>query len=424
MSKMLNKQKIAVIIPDGMADYKIKELDNKTPMEYAKKPCMNYLTQNGICGLVKNVPDGMVPESDTANLAILGYDPKIYSKGRSPLEAVSMGLSMGKYDTAFRCNLVTLTEIENFYGDKIILDHSSDEITTKEADILVKALDKHLGDSKIRFHTGVSYRHCILWENCPGDYDFMRPHDILNKHIKEYLPSGEVGGHYLELMKKSYDILNNHPINIKRRENGKKPANSIWLWSPGAKPDLPDFKSKYGLDGSVIAAVDLIKGIGICAGMNIVKVDGATGNFHTNYKNKGLAAISEFENGRDFVFVHVEAPDECGHRSEIENKVRSIELIDEYVIKPVFEYLNSKFEESKFEEFKILVLPDHPTPISVRTHTSDPVPFLIYKRSSDTQSNIFTKSDKFDNFTEENAARNSDIFIENGYNLLDFVIKQ
>ena len=407
-----NKQKIAVIIPDGMADLPIKELDNKTPMQYAKKPCMDFLAANGVCGRVKTIPASMVPESDTAALSILGYDPVIYSKGRSPLEALSIGLSMGDNDTAIRCNVVSLSEDEIVYEDKIILDHSADEITTEEADILIKELDKQLGSDIIRFHTGVSYRHCILWENYPGNYNFTRPHDILNKPIKEFLPAGEIGAYYLDLMKKSYDILNNHQVNIKRRANGKKPANSIWLWSPGAKYNMPGFESKYNLNGSVVAAVDLIKGIGICVGMNVVNVEGATGDFHTNYKNKGIAAIKEFENGKDFVFIHIEAPDECGHRGELKNKIRSIELIDEHVIKPVYDYLNANFDE-----LKILIMPDHPTPVSIRTHTSDPVPFLVYKKGANAKSGI-------EKFAEQSVAEKSDILIENGYNLLDFVMKQ
>jgi len=407
-----NKQKIAVIIPDGMADFKLPELENKTPMEAAEKPCMDYLAQNGICGKVKNVPDGMIPESDPALLSILGYNPKIYLKGRSPIEAVSMGLVMRETDTAFRCNLVTLSENENNYEEKIILDHSSDEISTEEADILIKELDKKLGDDKIRFHTGVSYRHCLLWEICPGEYDFMRPHDIVTKCIKDYLPYGKTGEIYLEFMKKSYDILNNHPINTERRKNNKKPANSIWLWSQGPKSNLTDFQSKYNLDGSVVAAVDLMKGIGKCIGMNVVDVEGATGNFHTNYKNKGLAAVKEFENGKDFVFVHIEAPDECGHRREIENKIKSIENIDEMIIKPVYDYL-----DSNFEQFKILVLPDHPTPISTRTHSGDPVPFLLYIKNSYNKSGI-------NNFNEESVSEKSKIFIHNGHELMDFVLDQ
>ncbi|MCL1858430.1 MAG: cofactor-independent phosphoglycerate mutase [Oscillospiraceae bacterium] len=409
---MNNKQKIAVIIPDGMADMKLPELGNKTPMEVADKPCMDFLAQNGICGMVECIPDGMISDaSANANLAILGYDPKIYSNGRSPLEAANIGLELRKNDTAFRCNLITVgdgaLDAPDIYENKIIIDHSADEISTEDADILIKFLDKELGTDKIRFHTVKSYRHCLLWENCPEYKDFTGPHDILNKQTKEYLPSDD----YLDLMKKSYDILNNHPLNIKRRENNKRPANSIWLWSPGTKPDMPDFKSKTGLDGSVIAAVDLIQGLGIYAGMNVIQVDGATGNYHTNYKNKGLGAIKEFENGKDFVFVHIEAPDECGHRKEIENKIKSIEKIDNMIIKPIYDYLNANFDD-----FKIIILPDHPTMLSTGAHSYDPVPFLIYKKGSRNKSGI-------DNFNEESVSEKDGIFIQNGYELLDFIME-
>ena len=411
---MLNKQKIAVIVPDGMADLKLPELDNKTPMETANKPCMDFLALNGICGRVKPVPEGMVVDSDPANLAILGYDPKIYSKGRSPLEASGLGLTMRASDTALRCNLVTLSESErknengDDYENKIMLDYCADEISTEEADILIKAIDRELGTDIIRFHTGLSYRHCLLWANCTGKFNFIGPHNILNRPIKEYLPSGE----YFDLMKKSYDILNNHPVNIKRRKENKNPANSIWLWSAGIKPDLPDFKAKYGLDGSVVAHVALIKGIGVCAGMKIAEVEGTTGNFYTNYKNKGLAAIQEFENGADFVFIHIEAPDECGHRGEIENKVASIEKIDGMIVKPVYDYL-----DAKFGEFKILILADHPTPLSTRTHSSEPVQFLMYKKGAYNKSGIY-------NFNEESVCEKSKIYIQDGYKLLDFVLAQ
>jgi len=412
---MLNKQKIAVIIPDGMADFKIPELDGKTPMEVAMKPCMDFLAQNGVCGMVKTIPEGkgmLADASATANLAILGYNPKVYSKGRSPLEAANIGLVMRTNDTAIRCNFVTLSENENVYEEKIIIDHSADEITTEESDILIKELDQKLGTGTIRFNTGVSYRNCLLWENFPGDCGFTPPHDILTKQIKNYLPSGEIGDIYLDLMKKSYDILNSHPVNIKRRENGKRPANSIWLWAPGTKPNLPGFTSKCRLDGSIVSAVDLIKGIGVCAGMKVVNVEGATGNFYTNYKNKGLAAIKEFKNGSDFVYIHIEAPDECGHQGDIGKKIKSIENIDEMIIKPVFEYL-----DSKCKDFKMLVLPDHPSPICTRTHSDNPVPFLLYKKGSDNKSRI-------DNFNEYSVEINFDIYIENGYELLDFVLAQ
>ena len=408
---MAEKTKIIVIIPDGMADLRIEILGGRTPMETAYKPCMDFLAENGICGMVKTIPDGMIPESDTANLVILGYDPKIYSKGRAPLEAVSMGLSMRENDTAFRCNLVTLSEESEAYEDKIIIDHSADEITTNESDILIKELDEKLGNENIRFYTGISYRHCILWENCPEMCSFMQPHDILTQKITEYLPDSKKFGEYFAIMKESYDILKDHPINKKRREKNLKPANSIWLWSPGVKPKLPQFKDKYNLNGSVVAAVNLIKGIGICAGLDIIEVEGATGNFHTNYKNKGLAAIEEIKNGKDFVFVHIEAPDECGHRGEIENKVKSIEKIDDMVISPIYNYLNNSGMD-----YKIIILPDHSTPISIRTHAGEPMPFLMYHSANK------TKTSKINNFNEYSVKENSDIYIQNGYELLDYLL--
>ena len=405
---MIKNAKIIVIIPDGMADLKIDSLGGKTPMQVANKPCMDFLAANGICGTVKTVPDGMTPESDTANLAILGYDPKVYSKGRAPLEAVSMGLlpQIGENDTAFRCNLVTLSEDNNDYEDKIITDHSADDIETDEADILIKEINDKLGNDKIRFYTGLSYRHCLLWENRPELCGFTPPHDILTKKIAEYLPNGE----YLSFMKESYNILNNHPVNKKRREKNLNPANSIWLWSPGGKYNLPQFKDKYNLDGSVISAVNLIKGLGICAGLDIIEVEGATGNYHTNYKNKGFAAIDEIKKGKDFVFVHIEAPDECGHRGETENKVSSIEKIDSMIISPIYDYLRNSGED-----FKIIVLPDHYTPISTRTHSGEPVPFLMYDSKNG------DKSSGVDNFNEQSVSEKSNIFIKDGYKLLDLL---
>ncbi len=367
--------KYLVVLADGMADLPIDILGGKTPMEAAAKPHMDALARDAWVGTVSNVPCGMVPESDTANLAVLSYDPKVYSKGRSPLEAMSMGLTMDEDDTAIRCNVVTLSEDEDAYEDKIILDHSADEITTAEADELIRAVDAALGSDTLRFHTGISYRHCLLWKNIPNVYDFERPHDHLGERIGPFLPKGEAGAPYLALMRASYDILNHHPINENRRARGLKPANSIWLWSPGKKPQLPDFNRKWGLKGAVISAVDLIKGIGICAGMTSIDVEGATGNVHTNYKGKADAAIGAFRDGYDFVYIHVEGPDECGHRAEIENKVTSIERIDGEILGPVWDYL-----ASTGEDYAIMVLPDHPTPIVKRTHTIDPVPYLIWKK--------------------------------------------
>ena len=312
--------KYFVLVCDGMADRPIAALGGKTPMEAAVKPMMDTLAEKSLCGTVSNVPEGMVPESDTANLAILSYDPKIYSKGRSPLEAMSMGLTMQPDETAYRCNVVTLSE-DGDYDDKIMIDHSADEISTVEADELIRTLEAKLGNAMRHFYTGVSYRHCLLWKNGDETYDFARPHDIIGKRIGPYLPSGEAGKPFYDLMRASYDILKDHPVNVARRNAGKHPANSAWLWSPGKKPALPSFADKWGLRGAVISAVDLIKGIGICAGMTSIDVEGATGNVHTNYRGKADAAIEAFKDGYDFVFVHVEGPDECGHRAEVENKL-------------------------------------------------------------------------------------------------------
>ena len=372
--------KYLILIPDGMADEKIAELGNLTPMEKADKPCTDALCKKAYIGTVSNVPEGMVPESDTANLAILSYDPKVFSKGRSPLEALSMGIEMAPDETAYRGNVVTVSDDEGVaYEDRVILDHSADEISTAEADVLIKAMQEHFGNEMLTFHTGISYRHCLIMKNGDDKYNFARPHDHLGERIGDYLPRTDDGGEeFLRIMKESYDLLNHHPINEERRKRGLKPANSAWFWSPGKKPALPSFKEKWGLDGVVISAVDLIKGIGICAKMQSIDVEGATGNVHTNYDGKAEAAIEAFKNGAELVYVHVEAPDECGHRAEIENKVKSIELIDKKILAPVYEYL-----KASGEEFKIMILPDHPTPIRLRTHTITPVPFMIYSSENE-----------------------------------------
>lgn len=402
--------KYLVLIPDGMADEPIAELANRTPMEAADKPTMDMLVKKSLVGTVLNVPDGMVPESDTANMAILSFDPKIYSHGRSPLEAVSMGLTMEPDQTAYRCNLVTLSEEQDCYEDRVMIDHSADEISTEEADVLIHALQDALGNAQRTFYTGVSYRHCILWHGGDEHYNFMRPHDIPGRVIRDYLPKEEDGGApFLALMKQSYDILNHHPINEARRARGLRPANSAWLWSPGRKPQLPSFKEKWGLDATVISAVDLIKGIGVCAGMQTVNVPGATGNVHTNYDGKAAAAISAFRDGSDYVYVHVEAPDECGHRAEIENKVLSIELIDKKILAPLLSYL-----ESTGEDFRILVLPDHPTPIRLRTHTSNPVPFFLY--CSDC-------AHKGTGVFSEAAGASTGYYLPDGFELMNLMVK-
>ena len=404
--------KYLILIPDGMADEPIAELGNMTPMEKADKPTMDMLAAKSTVGTVSNVPDGMVPESDTANMAILSFDPKIFSKGRSPLEAVSMGIEMQPDETAYRCNVVTLSEKEEKYEDKIILDHSADEITTAEADKLIKTLEEKLGNEFRKFYTGVSYRHCLIWKDGNDKYNFMRPHDILGKRIGEYLPREEDGGaEFLELMKKSYDILKDHPVNLDRKARGLKPANSAWLWSPGKKPQLPSFKQKWGLDASVISAVDLIKGIGLCAEMESIDVEGATGNVHTNYDGKSAAAIDAFKRGKELVYVHVEGPDECGHRAEIENKVLSVELIDKKILLPVYNYL-----KDCGEAFKIMILPDHPTPIRIRTHSMDAVPFMIYSSNDEIVSGVSTFNEK--------TARAANNYNPNGFTLMDEFIEK
>ena len=403
--------KYLVLIPDGMADEPIAELGGLTPMQKANKPNMDMLAKDSVVGIVSNVPEGMVPESDTANMAILSFDPKIYSKGRSPLEAVSMGIEMKPDETAYRCNVVTLSEGEENYEDKIILDHSADEITTPEADKLIQTLEEKLGNEYRKFYTGVSYRHCLIWKNGNDTYNFMRPHDILGKRIGDYLPRTSDGGEeFLKLMKASYDILKDHPVNLDRKARGLKPANSAWLWSPGKKPQLPSFKEKWGLESAVISAVDLIKGIGLCAEMESIDVEGATGNVHTNYTGKAEAAIDAFRRGVELVYVHVEGPDECGHRAEIENKVRSIELIDEKILAPVYAYL-----KDCGEPFKIMILPDHPTPIAIRTHSIDPVPFLIYS-SEEKACGV----DTINEFTARETGR----YIPCGYTLMEQLIEK
>ena len=403
--------KYLILIPDGMADTPIKGLGNLTPMQKANKPMMDALASKSLVGTVSNVPEGMVPESDTANMAILSFDPKVYSKGRSPLEAVSMGIVMQPDETAYRCNVVTLTEEQDSYEDRIIIDHSADEITTEEADQLIKTLEAEMGNEFRKFYTGVSYRHCLIWKNSDDKYNFMRPHDILGKRIGEYLPKVEDGGaEFLELMKRSYDILKDHPVNIARKARGLKPANSAWLWSPGKKPQLPSFKEKWGLEAAVISAVDLIKGIGLCAEMKSIDVEGATGNVHTNYDGKAQAAIDAFKSGIELVYVHVEGPDECGHRAETDNKVKSIELIDSKILTPVYEYL-----KSCGEDFKIMVLPDHPTPVVKRTHTIDPVPFFIYS-SGETK----TGCETFDEFT----AQKMGYYVPAGHTLMELLTQK
>ncbi len=364
--------KYLVMLCDGMADEPNEALGNSTPMEKANKPCMDSLAAKAEVGIVKTVAEGLKPGSDVANLSVLGYEPAVYYSGRSPLEAASIGIDLKDTDVTLRCNLVTLSDEED-YEKKTILDYCADDISSEEAKILIEYIQEKLGNDKFRFYPGVSYRHCLVWSNGnPHPGVLTPPHDITGKVITDYIPKGEAVDELYDLMKKSYDLLKDHPVNQARIARGKRPANSIWLWGEGTKPLLDNFSEKFGIKGSMISAVDLLKGIAICAGMNSVDVDGATGYIDTNFDGKCKAAIEEFKNGADLVYVHVEAPDECGHRGEIENKVKAIEMIDEHILGPVVEFLKG------YDDFAVLVCPDHPTPLSIRTHTSTPVPYLIY----------------------------------------------
>lgn len=400
--------KYIVILGDGMADYPVPQLGNKTPLQYANKPNIDFLAMNGEIGMVKTIPTGIPPGSDAANLSVMGYNPMKYYTGRSPLEAVSMGVNLSDTDVAFRCNLVTLSD-DTDYSNKVMIDYSSDEISTDEAKYLINEINSHFKSSEITYNAGISYRHCMVWSNGPTDLELTPPHDILEKRVTDFLPKGEKGNILLNMMVESYNILKDHPINKARISKGLRPANSIWLWGQGKKPAIPKFYDKYKIKGSVISAVDLIKGIGICAGLKSIEVDGATGNIHTNFSGKAEAALNELESGQDFVYVHLEAPDECGHRYEIENKVKSIEMIDKLVVSRILKGLE------KYDDYKILVLPDHPTPLSLRTHTSEPVPFIIYQKKYEKVSG----ASGYDEF----QAKNSKILIENGYTLMDYFIK-
>lgn len=403
--------KYAVILMDGMADEPIASLGGKTPLEYAQTPVIDQLALTSEIGAVKTIPEGCAKGSDTANLCVLGYNPQKYYFGRSPLEALSMGVTLKDTDVTFRTNVVTLSEEED-YENKRVIDHSADEITTEEASKLIKAVEDALGDDVKKFYPGISYRHLLVWDKGSRNVKLTPPHDILDQCIKEYMPSGDHSDEIWELMKKSYEILKDHPVNRARKEKGLRPANSIWIWGEGIKPRLPLFKEKYHVEGAVISAVDLIKGIGIGAGMTSIDVEGVTGNVHTNYDGKADAAIKWLiEEDKDFVYVHLEGPDECGHRGELDNKIKAIELIDEKIIAPI-----KKALDEKGEDYKLLVLPDHPTPLRLRTHTGEPVPYMLFK------SNEMT-IDKDKRYTEEYAIRNGAL-IEAGYTLMDQFLKK
>lgn len=369
--------KYVVVLYDGMADYPVPALGGKTPMMCAKKPNMDYLAQRSEVGLIKTVADGLKPGSDVANMSVMGFDPMKFYTGRSPLEAASIGIDMKPSDVSLRCNLVTLSEDDKPYEEKTIEDYCADDISTEEAEEIIKTIEEELGTDEFKFYSGVSYRHCLIWANGTTDLGTMTaPHDITGKVITDYLSPAENAKPLIEMMKKSYDILKDHPVNIARKAQGKRPANSIWLWGEGTRPAMQSFEEIFGIKGSVVSAVDLIKGIGGCAKMEVAEVEGATGYLDTNFEGKANAALDLLERN-DLVYIHFEAPDECGHRNEPENKVKAIEMIDSRVLPILFDGLK------KYDDYKIMILPDHPTPIVTRTHASDPVPYLIYHKNNE-----------------------------------------
>lgn len=397
--------KYIIVLGDGMADEPIESLNGKTPLQAADKKAIDYLAKTGEVGLVCMVPEGMSPGSDTANLSVVGYDPKIYYSGRSPLEALSIGVDMNSTDVSLRCNVVTLSEEEEAYEDKIIIDHSSSEISTEDAAVLVEALKEGLKKEGYQFYVGTSYRHLLVW-NHGKVVELTPPHDILTKRIGDYLPEDEV---LRDMMKKSYDILANHPINVKRKEQGLNPANSAWFWGAGTKPALKPFEEKTGKKGVMISAVDLLKGIAVGTDMDNIIVEGANGGLHTNYEGKARAALDALLNqGYDFAYVHVEAPDEMGHQGLVAEKVQAIENIDKYIVQTLIDELDK--EE---EDYRILILPDHPTPIRVRTHTNGPVPYLLY----DNRKELGSQTE----YSEAVASANGIIW-KDGYTLIDYLL--
>lgn len=396
--------KYVVILGDGMADEPLAALGGKTPLDYANTPCMDRMACQGTMGLVQNVPEGMAPGSDVANLSVLGYDPSRCYSGRSPLEALSVGVAMAPEDVIFRCNLVTLTEQEP-YEEKKILDHSSGEISTEDADILMDAIREAFDSQNISFHTGTSYRHIMVWKQ-GKTVPLEPPHDHLGTVIGPWLPKERI---LKEMMEKSYPILNAHSLNLERARQEKHKANSLWFWGAGTKPSLQNFREKTGLKGAMISAVDLLKGIAVGAGMEVYRVPGATGSIDTNYEGKAAAAAKALlEDGCDFVYVHVEAPDEMGHQGLIPEKVRSIEDLDSRLIAPL-----KKALDDSGEDYRMLILPDHPTPIRLRTHTGDPVPYLLFDSTK--------QEKKLARFTEEEAAQTGN-FQPQGFRLLDQLI--
>ena len=398
--------KYVVVLGDGMADEPLEELGGNTPLGFAQTPMMDALAAQGEIGMVKTVPAGMSPGSDTANLSVLGYDPQVYYSGRSPLEALNIGVQMAEGDVAIRANLVTLSEEEEMYEEKHILDHSADEISTQEAEILLKAVQEELQNEIFQFYVGTSYRHCLIWKQGMV-VPLTPPHDIRGRVIADYVAEEKM---LLDMQKRSYEILVNHPVNLERKKKGLNPGNSLWFWGAGTKPSLINFEKKFQKKGAMISAVDLLKGIAVGTGMQNITVEGANGGLHTNYEGKAQAALDAMlVNGCDFAYIHVEAPDEMGHQGSIQKKIQAIEYLDQRVIKAVKEGL-----DASGEAYRMLILPDHPTPICVKTHTGNPVPYLLYDSR---------KQEKHSWKYNEEEAQKSGKFLEKGHELLGYLFE-
>ena len=395
--------KYVIVLGDGMADEPIEALGGRTPLEYAETPAMDKLAENAEIGLAHTIPEGMKPGSDTANLSVLGYDPKQYYTGRSPLEALSIGVDMKPDDIALRTNLITVSDGDEPYEEKTILDHSSSEISTEDAAVLLDALRKELEQDGYHFYVGTSYRHLLIWEK-GSVVELTPPHDVLGQKAGDHLPTDPV---LREMQKRSYEILSGHPLNQKRKEQGLNPANSCWFWGAGTRPALSSFEEKNQKTGAMISAVDLLKGIAVGAGMKNIEVEGANGQLHTNYEGKARAAADALlKDGYDFVYVHVEAPDEMGHQGSVERKVQAIEYLDQRLIAK----LKAELDASG-EDYRMMILPDHPTPIRVRTHTSDPIPYLLYDSRKDLEGGVGVYNEK--------AAKAGGIEVAHGYELID-----
>lgn len=399
--------KYVVVLGDGMADEPIESLGGKTPIEYAKTPTLDVLSKKSEVGMVHTIPDGMKPGSDTANLSVIGYDPKVYYSGRSPLEALSIGVPMEDTDIAIRCNIVTISDDDVAFEEKTIIDHSSSEISTEDCAILLDAVKAELTTELYQFYLGTSYRHCLIWKGGKV-VELTPPHDVLTQKIGQYLPEDEV---LRDMMKRSYEILKDHPLNIERKKKGLNPANCCWFWGAGTKPMLSSFEEKTGKKGMMISAVDLLKGIAVGASMGVANVEGANGGLETNYEGKTDAAIKALcEDGYDFAYIHVEAPDEMGHQGSPEKKVKAIEYLDTRVIKRLTEAL-----DAKSVDYRMLVLPDHPTPCRVRTHTADNVPFLLYDSTNPVNSSL--------DYSEK-CGRESGVLIAQGHKLIDHLFEK